>query len=202
MTQAQNKELFNLNKRMLKAQLPNNPICPYCNGIMLKDNSSPYALISIDHILAYSKGGSDELNNLLACCANCNTKKGNDPRSVMFKLDSPRILTDAEYASLNDFITISTRIIILEIIKESILKINYPEALRLARISQRSTTSKSFFTKLEQSLQKCLALSESKVRHDYSLKEVIVRLKAEKDKMCEIKEVTAPLNFSTYCLIG
>ena len=30
-----------------------------------------------DHVLAQSRGGSDELNNLVVCCKHCNTEKGN-----------------------------------------------------------------------------------------------------------------------------
>ena len=45
-----------------------NPLCVYC-GIN-KSNT-------IDHIIALSKGGSNNFENLVACCINCNSKKGN-----------------------------------------------------------------------------------------------------------------------------
>ena len=84
MTKAQDKILFNQNKRLIKASLPDHSICPYCNSIMVKNAKCPYALVSIDHIVPYTKGGGDELTNLVTCCANCNTRKGNLKNGIFF----------------------------------------------------------------------------------------------------------------------
>lgn len=35
-----------------------------------------YGVFSVDHIIPESKGGTDELDNLIAACMNCNMKKG------------------------------------------------------------------------------------------------------------------------------
>ena len=36
-----------------------------------------YDLATIDHLVPMSKGGSDELENLVSCCRRCNSKKNN-----------------------------------------------------------------------------------------------------------------------------
>ena len=43
-------------------------ICQYC-GIYIED------AITIDHIIPFSKKGTDDLNNLLVCCKKCNSMK-------------------------------------------------------------------------------------------------------------------------------
>lgn len=45
----------------------NNPICVYCG----KNKSN-----TIDHIKPLSQGGSNNFENLIACCVSCNSKKG------------------------------------------------------------------------------------------------------------------------------
>lgn len=36
-----------------------------------------FELMTIDHVLPKSKGGTNDLENLVPCCNRCNTKKGN-----------------------------------------------------------------------------------------------------------------------------
>ena len=51
-----------------------NIICPYC----LKDTSPEST--HVDHFFSLSKGGSHEIYNLVACCADCNAHKSDkDP---------------------------------------------------------------------------------------------------------------------------
>lgn len=45
--------------------------CFYC-GKHLNDEN-----FTIDHVIPLKQGGSDELTNLVACCNECNTLKGN-----------------------------------------------------------------------------------------------------------------------------
>ncbi len=47
-----------------------NKKCFYCN-IPLSIKTS-----TIDHVIAISKGGADTLNNMVLCCAWCNSNKG------------------------------------------------------------------------------------------------------------------------------
>lgn len=44
-------------------------ICPICGEKDLRK-------LSIDHIVPYSKGGTDDFKNLRILCKNCNSKKG------------------------------------------------------------------------------------------------------------------------------
>lgn len=194
MTQAMKKELFNKNKRAIKAALPEVSLCPYCNSLMSKDTKSPYSFVSIDHKVAYSKGGSDEMENLIPCCGNCNTKKGNNPQAIFFRLNSPKVLTDEEYIFLNDVVTIFQRIEYLYQLKELVVAGKVSEAIDLSKEAQVKTTSSSFFNKLTQGIK-------NNSNADYITKEVIVRLKAELDKMSTLKENLSGVDYALYCLL-
>lgn len=45
--------------------------CVYC-GIQ----TNPFSTFSIDHVVPVSKGGTDDLANLVPCCRSCNSRKG------------------------------------------------------------------------------------------------------------------------------
>lgn len=47
--------------------------CMYCG------NAPPDVILEVDHIVPTSKGGEDELNNLLTACFGCNRGKSNIP---------------------------------------------------------------------------------------------------------------------------
>jgi len=55
--------------KIKKAFMKSNGKCPYC-FTPIYENS-----FSLDHIKPISKGGSNHLNNLIACCKPCNSKK-------------------------------------------------------------------------------------------------------------------------------
>ena len=44
--------------------------CHYCQKVM-----NPFSEFSVDHVVPRSKGGPDDLSNLVACCRGCNTDK-------------------------------------------------------------------------------------------------------------------------------
>lgn len=48
--------------------------CSYCGTPLTLET------MTIDHMVPRSKGGSDDVSNLYACCSSCNTAKG--PRSI------------------------------------------------------------------------------------------------------------------------
>ena len=48
-----------------------NPVCKYC-GVALQWESS-----TVDHVVPISKGGTNDLQNLVLACKPCNTRKGN-----------------------------------------------------------------------------------------------------------------------------
>ena len=45
--------------------------CYYCG-----DQLKPWETFSIDHVIPKSKGGTDELDNLVPSCRRCNSRKG------------------------------------------------------------------------------------------------------------------------------
>lgn len=48
--------------------------CAYCG-----DSIENGASLSLDHVIPYSKGGSNEASNLTTCCKRCNSSRGNRP---------------------------------------------------------------------------------------------------------------------------
>ena len=52
-------------------------ICHYCDKKLPRPGTKAGRGTHFDHVLAQSRGGSDELNNLVVCCKRCNTEKGN-----------------------------------------------------------------------------------------------------------------------------
>jgi hypothetical protein len=65
-----NKEFFRVMKR-------SGGRCWYC-GLKIFPNTasaSPVNNVTIDHLIPVSAGGSDDLDNLVACCRTCNSAK-------------------------------------------------------------------------------------------------------------------------------
>lgn len=62
--------------RVLRLKILNrdNFTCRYCGA------RNP--LMSVDHVVAVTKGGTDEESNLVAACQSCNAKKNNKPLKV------------------------------------------------------------------------------------------------------------------------
>jgi hypothetical protein len=50
-------------------------ICPGVDGVIEKHNLTKNDKINFDHVLPYSKGGSNEWRNVQILCSNCNNKK-------------------------------------------------------------------------------------------------------------------------------
>lgn len=55
----------------VKEALKNEENCYYCGKHLNDDN------FTIDHIIPIKQGGTDGESNLVACCKDCNTLKGN-----------------------------------------------------------------------------------------------------------------------------
>ena len=61
-------------------------ICAYCGGDATQ----------VDHIIPRSAGGGHELDNLVACCAPCNTKKGSRSEGSFLGVSStPHVFSDS-----------------------------------------------------------------------------------------------------------
>lgn len=60
------------NQRKSKREIlfDENPHCKYCSILLRWDN------FTLDHIVSRSRGGSNDISNLVVCCFECNNKKG------------------------------------------------------------------------------------------------------------------------------
>jgi CRISPR/Cas system Type II protein with McrA/HNH and RuvC-like nuclease domain len=88
--------------------------CQYCGA------KAPEVRIEIDHIVPVSKGGKDDLENLVTCCYNCNGGKRNiflsdnylseKQKNAKKKIKQKMInltLTEEENKSINEYIDIN-----------------------------------------------------------------------------------------------
>lgn len=79
--------------------------CPYCGEPLADDGKG----VHIDHVLALSKGGTDERDNLQATCAGCNLSKasGDKPKPKHLRWQQPpnrvRISVDMDRGRLREF---------------------------------------------------------------------------------------------------
>ncbi len=60
-------------------------MCFYCDKPLPKPGSSKGRNCHFDHLVPMSKGGTDCLSNLRACCKRCNTEKSNTEYEVFLK---------------------------------------------------------------------------------------------------------------------
>lgn len=51
-------------------------ICHYCDKKVAKPGTYSGKKTTFDHIVPQAKGGSDDVDNLVLCCARCNSEKG------------------------------------------------------------------------------------------------------------------------------
>ena len=50
---------------------------PRCPGILLVEAYDPRIMASVDHVIPRSKGGKNNIENLVPCCLSCNSRKNN-----------------------------------------------------------------------------------------------------------------------------
>lgn len=60
-----------------------NGICAYCGTDLVKNGNW-----HVDHVVPICRGGKDEIENLVAACHRCNTKKGDKPANEIISEDS------------------------------------------------------------------------------------------------------------------
>jgi len=51
-------------------------ICPYCEREMYFRGQQLKPVATVDHVIPLSKGGTNSIDNMVACCTGCNTAKG------------------------------------------------------------------------------------------------------------------------------
>lgn len=49
--------------------------CPYCNVKFIKDDET-IVECNIDHVIPLSRGGKDDISNMVLACVSCNSAKG------------------------------------------------------------------------------------------------------------------------------
>ena len=69
---AQRKDLASNNWKSIRLQIAarDGLVCHYCEAVVKP------ASFTVDHIVPVTKGGTEDLSNLVACCRSCNSKKG------------------------------------------------------------------------------------------------------------------------------
>ena len=82
-----------LSKRQLKEI---SHICAYC-GKALRDKDK-----TLDHVIPQCAGGKGYANNIVICCGNCNTKKGNLDINTFLANSEPRLQNFHNYLRLID----------------------------------------------------------------------------------------------------
>lgn len=199
MTKAFNKTVFNFNKKLLKEKLSDSEACPYCNCLMEKETNSSYSVMSIDHVVASAKGGTDEIDNLIACCANCNSRKGDSERILLPLFKESRVLSDEEYRKVNFYLNLELRIYWAKEIKELIINKNYEKALKACSFGEKNSPSKSFFEHARKGIK---SIMNDKKNENKVLKKIVNDLRDDIQKYYEVKEETEFLGFSIYTLIA
>lgn len=201
MTKAFNKRLFNQNKKIMKKEFSNEEICPYCNCVMIKETVSSFSVISIDHIVASTKGGTDELDNLVACCANCNSRKGNGTRTLLAYFSESVHLSDDEYRNLNSFLSLELRIFWARELKELLLNKEYDKALDGCWIGENNSPSKGFFELLSRDIVK-IKKNRTIQLENKIIKQIVLTLREDLQKMSVVQESVSHLKFVTYSLVS
>lgn len=78
--------------------------CVYC-GVGVEDEVK----LSLDHVRPYSKGGSNDAENLVTCCKRCNDSRGNRALRVFCKAVAAYIGKPQEAAAIEKFVRTTTR---------------------------------------------------------------------------------------------
>ena len=73
-------KLREIKKQMYKVD---GPRCVYCSAttvLVRKAKTDSWA--TIDHIIPRSNGGTDDIDNLVIACYDCNNSKGSEPKEI------------------------------------------------------------------------------------------------------------------------
>jgi 5-methylcytosine-specific restriction endonuclease McrA len=69
--------------------------CHYCGTKLVCGQWPAWDSATVDHFISVGNGGSDDMSNLVACCRNCNCRKGERPAERWMKnMPTPAMIED------------------------------------------------------------------------------------------------------------
>lgn len=127
-------------RKIIRNSLNPNSTCVYCNCYFTLDSYGKKSSLTIDHIVPQSKGGTHDLENLVPACMGCNTRKSShEDKIILFKLATPKRLSDGEYDNISRYLNSLNRKMalerVLDLVKEDQMEeaIKFVEELRTVR---------------------------------------------------------------------
>lgn len=164
--------MLNIKEKLLNKT---NNKCSYC-GIEIDFKSSV-----IDHIIPLSKGGTNDEENLTISCKKCNILKAD---KILDNIGTPPLIKTAAKLWIHSFLIKPTLTIVLSVIALIITIFSfYSELNKKDYIYKQSDSTRNFNKQFSE-----LTNTEN------SLKELLVFISTQKNKMLEVENILNELN--------